>query len=38
MAEVRPKTTLKSFSAGHVVHHDALKGFAEEVAVFLAER
>lgn len=35
MAEVRPKTFLKTFRAGHVVHHDALKPFAVEVANFL---
>lgn len=36
MAEERPNTILKTFHAGHVVHHDVPDEFANAVATFLA--
>lgn len=37
MAVKRPNTTLATFDAGHVVHHDMPKAFAEAVRSFLAK-
>lgn len=37
MAAKRPNTTLATFNAGHVVHHDMPKAFAEAVRSFLAK-
>lgn len=37
MAEQRPNTILKTFHAGHVVHHDVPDEFATEVAGFLRD-
>ncbi|MEO6215921.1 MAG: alpha/beta hydrolase [Sphingomonas sp.] len=38
MAKRRPNTTLLNFDAGHVVHHDQPREFAEAVRAFLGER
>ena len=35
MAKRRPNTTLLSFDAGHVVHHDQPGEFAKAVRTFL---
>lgn len=37
MAKRRPNTTLLSFDAGHVVHHDQPSEFAEAVRAFLTD-